>query len=146
MIDRFACIIDALVARAHLRFLQSIDSERFEELILDWHMELERAAEAVGYHDALNDGFEIPEAFQEDKDLRGSYRTGLELADEDEEWRAMNAAYPSVQSERPIFCPHGHNVLWTTAGWDECGACGAIMTAHAQEDFDDALVSAGQLM
>jgi len=49
-------------------------------------------------------------------------------------------------SERPIYCPHGHNVLWTTERWGECGACGAIMTEAAEERYQQSLVTANHIM
>lgn len=46
-------------------------------------------------------------------------------------------------SERTItiYCPHGHNVLVVPENrpYDECGACGAKMSADAAEDFDNAV-------
>lgn len=67
-------------------------------------------------------------------------------------WLDMGAAThaptkaPSpLPRERPIYCPHGHNVLWTTAEWDECAACGARMTAAAEESYCCSLTSTDRI-
>lgn len=49
---------------------------------------------------------------------------------------------------RALYCPHGHNVVWSSAEYDECAACGATMTAgeESEEDYLDSLTVAGQCM
>lgn len=76
----------------------------------------------------------------EEEDIRYS------LQELDEEWADFKAAYPDTEKERFIFCPNGHNVLFTTSGYEECAGCGAHMTEKAEEDFNNALTLAGQLM
>lgn len=38
-------------------------------------------------------------------------------------------------SSRRVFCPHGHQVVWTEAAQEECTVCGATMTAEAEENY-----------
>lgn len=47
------------------------------------------------------------------------------------------------ERKHPVYCPYGHNVVWTTAEWDECGACGSIMTEADEESYCCSLTSAG---
>ena len=45
-----------------------------------------------------------------------------------------------------VYCPSGHNAVFSQHGYDECAACGAVMTAAAEESYFDSLCSAGQCM
>lgn len=70
------------------------------------------------------------------------------------EWRenyeaekaAEQLAYPDSPVERALYCPGGHNVVFTKAGRDECGACGQIMTENAEDQYMNSLIRAGQCM
>jgi len=42
--------------------------------------------------------------------------------------------------------PATRSQLWTTAGYDECGACGSIMRPGCEESYYDSLIAAGHCM
>ena len=71
-------------------------------------------------------------------------------AENEENFRAEMAEYklmyPDSPQERMLYCPSGHNVVWTKAHHEECGACGAIMTEDAEDQYYDSLCAAGQCM
>ena len=71
-------------------------------------------------------------------------------AEDEENFRAEMAEYklmyPDSPEERMLYCPSGHNVVWTKAHHDECGACGQIMTENAEDSYYAALIRAGQCM
>lgn len=56
-------------------------------------------------------------------------------------WRER---YPASETERFLYCPRGHEVFSTKAGYCECGSCGARMTQDAEDSYYDALCRAGQ--
>lgn len=89
--------------------------------------------------------------------LRAAYQEGLddahlesyyrESANEiNEQWAEMKATYPDAKEERFIFCPNGHNCLFTKSGYEECAGCGCLMTEEAEDDYENALIMSGQLM
>ena len=86
----------------------------------------------------------LPEMLIED------WLQGYELAVDEENFLAEMAVhklmYPDSPEERMLYCPSGHNVVWTKAHHDECGACGQIMTENAEDSYYAALIRAGQCM
>lgn len=78
-----------------------------------------------------------------DVDLACAYQHAYEEC-MDELW--MDESYPRKASGHMLYCPRGCNTLFSAAGYDECAACGALMTPHCEEAFSDALERAGQLM
>lgn len=93
--------------------------------------------------------------------LEGEYQDGYwEAAVDDsdkreaEEWRRTYAEeqefyrlnYPDSPVERALYCPGGHKVLFTKSGYEECSACGQIMSENAEDQYMDSLIHAGQCM
>lgn len=60
-------------------------------------------------------------------------------------YEPMEDEIESAQHARWIYCPRGCNALFT-AGEDECGTCGALMSEDALEDYEAGLIAVGQLM
>lgn len=60
---------------------------------------------------------------------------------------ALKAAYPDLEKCGGlwVYCPRGHNTIFSPSGMDECAACGAVMTPD-DESYFDALCAAGQCM
>lgn len=58
----------------------------------------------------------------------------------------LRVMYPDASEPRWLYCPHGHNVVFSKAGYDECAACGSIMTEAAEERYYETLVAVGQCM
>ncbi len=83
------------------------------------------------------------EACLDDSDEREAEEWRRTYAEEQEFYR-LN--YPDSPVERALYCPGGHNMVWTKAGYDECAACGQIMTENAAEEYMSSLVRAGQCM
>lgn len=59
----------------------------------------------------------------------------------DEARERREAAQPRHHGSGNLYCPQGHNVAWIAGTYDECAACGAAMTADAEEVYFDALIS-----
>lgn len=93
--------------------------------------------------------------------IQGAYENGhMEACMDDsdkrstEEWRRKSVEekefyqlnYPDSPVERHLYCPGGHNVVFTKSGYDECGACGQIMTEAAEDQYYGSLIRAGQCM
>lgn len=83
---------------------------------------------------------------------------GMEHRDWDEDHRveaeiisarkaALKEAYPDMEKHGGlwVYCPNGHNTVFSPTGMDECAACGAIMTPD-DTSYYDALCAAGQCM
>ena len=63
---------------------------------------------------------------------------------EEQEYYRLN--YPDSPVERFLYCPGGHNVLFTKKGYEECAGCGQIMSETAEDQYMDSLIRAGQCM
>ena len=85
----------------------------------------------------------LVDAWQEDQMEHGAEELRRELAEE-QELQRLN--YPDSPVERALYCPGGHNMVWTKAGYDECAACGQIMTENAADEYMNSLIRAGQCM
>jgi hypothetical protein len=95
----------------------------------------------VMLHAAYDDGFF--EAQLADSEEREYAEWSREFEEELEEFRQN---YPDSPKERFIFCPNGHNSLFTKSGYEECAECGCLMTEAAEESFCNTLTIAGQCM
>ena len=97
-----------------------------------------------------------PESLPEDLEYwrsEGVYLRELKSAENDVENRALeqkiadlNQRYPNRGAKQTLYCPRGCQQLLSTAGWDECGACGSIMTPDAEDDYYNRLIAVGQCM
>lgn len=83
------------------------------------------------------------EACLDDSDKREAEEWRRKYAEEREYYR-LN--YPDSPVERALYCPGGHNVVFTKSGYEECGACGQIMSENAEDQYMEALICAGQCM
>lgn len=66
-----------------------------------------------------------------------------EIAEELAEWKAT---HPDTKEKRHIYCPNGHNSLFTTSGYEECAACGHLMSEDDENSYYQALTISGQCM
>lgn len=145
--DRFSIIIDAAAKMARCRLLEGIYGlQEVPEAVLSDACDAQAMAHWLGVQDARRidraPGLTLRIPFS-DPGLASDYsRAFCEEADSLD----MQRAYPSNPNGHTLYCPNGCNAMHTTAGYDECGACGARMTPHCLDDFEDSLVSAGQLM
>ena len=107
-------------------------------------------AYSAGYRDfrvgikATDKPTHLPEILIED------WLEGHGHAKDEEDFHAEMAEhklmYPDSPVERMLYCPSGHNMVFTKAHHDECGACGHIMTENAEASYYNSLISAGQCM
>ena len=93
------------------------------------------------FYGAYEDGH--MEACLDDSGERGAEELRHELAEE-QEFYQLN--YPDSPVERNLYCPGGHNVVFTKLGYEECGACGQIMSEDAEDQYYGSLIRAGQCM
>lgn len=91
--------------------------------------------------DAYEDGH--LEAWVDDSDERSTEEWYRKYAEE-KEFYQLN--YPDSPVERALYCPGGHNVVFTKSGYDECAGCGQIMTEAAEDQYYNSLIRAGQCM
>ena len=83
----------------------------------------------------------LPAAFADKyyPELRRSWLFGwnerVEREEREEEYAEMHRRYPDVEEGHTVFCPHGHNQIETTGGFEECAACGSYMLPHSEEQY-----------
>lgn len=78
-----------------------------------------------------------------DPDLAAQYLHAKRFKQEELD---IEAVWPSNPAGHTLYCPRGCNQVHTTAGHDECAACGAVMTPENEESYHDGLIAAGQCM
>jgi hypothetical protein len=102
-------------------------------------------AEAVAAIDARADEPPARWPFQHEPWLDQPYTRYYNALVEQQYWQQ---AYPDNPAGHTLYCPRGCNQLSTTAGYDECGACGSIMRPGraAEENYYESLIAAGQCM
>ncbi len=110
-------------ARYAVRKIIGLHNEAAHELHL-----AETLAYSAGYYENITGCIVVEENLPEE--LQESYRFGLECYERSALQQITQRAYKAL-----LFCPNGHNVVESYHSSDECAACGAIMTANAEEDF-----------
>jgi hypothetical protein len=76
------------------------------------------------------------------------YSRAVQAREWDAQEEAQKSAFLATIEREPamVYCPSGHNAVFSPQGYDECAACGAVMTADAEESYFDSLCAAGQCM
>jgi hypothetical protein len=142
---RFEHIIEALVSLAAARIQAAIATAAGEHSDL-WEEPL--VWDAIGHAEAvaaIDAAADVPPArrpFPHEPWLDQPYSDYYDVAIEQQYWQQV---YPDNPDGHTLYCPRGCNQLWTTAGYDECGACGSIMRpgADVEGSYYDSLVVAG---
>lgn len=66
------------------------------------------------------------------------------------EWRSRvnRLRNPGATGKVTVYCPRGCNQIQVHADepWDECAACGQLMTANHKDSYYDGLVRSGQAL
>ena len=140
--ERFDHVISAMCSIALARLGASIYGcsiwdEPHERKVLDACAH----AEAVAVVDA--EAGEVSCNPFSDSVLRECYQRALDVWLEAIFWRS---AYPANPAGHTLYCSRGCNQLWTTAGFDECGACGQVMSPANEEAYYQRLIAAGQCL
>lgn len=143
--DRYALIVEAMVlmARQTIRdaiFRDGPETEPPDEM----YWQALSIANTLGERDAkaqfVDPTLTLRVPFS-DPDLARQYEYAHNMVLDE---LAMDACHPGNSSGHVLYCPKGCNVLHTTLGYSECGACGALMTSGNEDQFYDALIAAGQ--
>lgn len=145
---RFEYIIDALSLVALARIEEAIAAVAGEPIDVWESSRIASAidhAEAVAAIDASADNPPARWPFRQEPWLDHWYTRYYNVLVEQQYWEQ---AYPDNPDGHTLYCPRGCNQLSTTAGYDECGACGSVMRAgpEAEEDYYNSLIAAGQCM
>lgn len=115
--------------------------------------ELERAeelcADVAGHYG--HSGFVLPATVRPSPEIAGiwehHYAAGASWAEEEaRDYEQLVAQQAEKREPAMVYCPSGHNAVFSQQGYDECAACGAVMTADAEESYFDSLCAAGQCM
>lgn len=143
---RYQRIVEALLLMAQYNIRTVIYRDALDDLPDGLYWDARAIANELGEDDAraLFDApslkLRIPFS---DLDLAWQYEHALRFKTEE---LAMEQAHPSNPNGHTLYCPRGCNQLHTTAGYDECGACGALMTPMNEDQYYDGLCAAGQCM
>jgi hypothetical protein len=80
------------------------------------------------------------------EEWKSGYGEAEDQRDFEERCADFKLQYPDSTVSRTLFCPSGHNQIETKSGYEECGACGAVMTENSEESYYDSLIACGQCM
>ena len=145
------------VARANIRALLGFADEAAAEL-----RKAVNLSHDAGHDSAYSGSGYYPDLIHISECLLESsgegYGDGMEHREWDEDQRiedeiiaarkaALKEAYPDMEKHGGlwVYCPNGHNTVFSPTGMDECAGCGAVMTPD-DESYYDALCRAGQCM
>ncbi|AUW34183.1 hypothetical protein A5904_14635 (plasmid) [Acidithiobacillus caldus] len=145
-----AYLYEAEIHVARARILYSLGSSQ------DAETELERAeeicAEVADKYGSL--GLHLPDHITPSAEIADIWDHFYERAASWAQWEAEDARMISFQERYPkesrkpawVYCPRGHNAVFSETGYDECAACGAPMTPADEEPYFNKLCAAGHCM
>ncbi|MBU2768297.1 hypothetical protein HAP94_19505 [Acidithiobacillus ferrivorans] len=111
----------------------------------------QQLAEAFAFHagrDSFTTKITMPHYFPSilAEEWKSGYGDAEDQHDFEERCAEFKLQYPDSPVSRTLYCPSGHNQVDTKSGYEECGACGAVMTEDSEESYYDSLIACGQCM
>lgn len=141
-------LYEAEIAVSRARILESLGFSEESELALsqaeDLAIEAARFYGDRGEYKAMSFPVSAEIGYVWDHHLSNHLRYFEWEQQEEAQIAHFSAHYPPSDVERNLYCPHGHEIFRSKAGWVPCGSCGAPMTPDAEDRYYGALVAAGQ--